>query len=50
MKTALSDAASVASLMATTEAAIVDAPEPKVPGGEGMGSGAGGMGGMGGMF
>jgi chaperonin GroEL len=45
VRTALEDAASVASLMITTEATIVDAPKdaaPAMPGG-------GGMGGMGGM-
>ncbi|MDD2390267.1 MAG: chaperonin GroEL [Desulfobacterales bacterium] len=48
---ALQNAASVASLMLTTEAMIADKPEPKseAPGG-GMGGGMGGvMGGMGGM-
>ena len=49
VKTALSDASSVASLMATTEAAIVDAPEPRPANSEGM-SGAGGGMPMGGMF
>lgn len=44
IRTALVDAASVASLMTTTEAVIVDAPEDKKAGG-----GGGGMGGMGGM-
>jgi chaperonin GroEL len=43
-RTALEDAASVASLLITTEAMIADRPEPKAPAG-----GAGGMGGMGGM-
>ena len=43
-RTALEDAASVASLLITTEAMIADRPEPKAVGG-----GAGGMGGMGGM-
>ena len=43
-RTALEDAASVASLLITTEAMIADRPEPKAAGG-----GAGGMGGMGGM-
>ncbi len=42
-RTALEDAASVASLLITTEAMIADRPEPKSAGG------AGGMGGMGGM-
>ncbi|NUB44408.1 chaperonin GroEL [Fertoebacter nigrum] len=42
-RTALEDAASVASLLITTEAMIADRPEPK------GNAGAGGMGGMGGM-
>ncbi|KAM9929465.1 hypothetical protein OXX80_009675 [Metschnikowia pulcherrima] len=44
VKNGLVDAAGVASLLATTECAIVDAPEPK-----GAAPPAGGMGGMGGM-
>ena len=48
VRTALQDAASVAGLMITTEAAIVEAPK-KSSGGGGMGGGGGGMGGMGGM-
>ena len=44
VRTALEDAASVASLLITTEAMIADRPEPKSAGG-----GGGGMGGMGGM-
>ena len=47
VRTALEDAASVASLMTTTEAMIVDAPEDKK--GSGMGGMGGGMGGMDGM-
>jgi len=47
VRTALQDAASVAGLMITTEAAIVEA--PKKSSGGGMGGGGGGMGGMGGM-
>jgi chaperonin GroEL len=47
VRTALQDAASVAGLMITTEAAIVDA--PKKSSGAGAGAGGGGMGGMGGM-
>jgi chaperonin GroEL len=44
-RTALEDAASVASLLITTEAMIADRPEPKgAPAGGGMGGG--GMGGM----
>ena len=43
-RTALEDAASVASLLITTECMIADRPEPKGNGGHG-----GGMGGMGGM-
>jgi chaperonin GroEL len=48
VRTALQDAASVAGLMITTEAAIVEAPKknaPAMPGG-GMGGGMGGMGDM----
>jgi len=48
VRTALQDAASVAGLMITTEAAIVEAPK-KSSGGAGGGMGGGGMGGMGGM-
>jgi chaperonin GroEL len=49
VRAALQDAASVAGLLITTEAAICDAPEDKSSGG-GMGGGMpGGMGGMGGM-
>ncbi|OEH78182.1 heat shock protein [Cyclospora cayetanensis] len=48
VKTALSDASSVASLMATTEAAVVDAPEPRANA-DAAPSAAGGMP-MGGMF
>ena len=47
VRTALQDAASVAGLMITTEAAIVEA--PKKGGGGGMPGGGGGMGGMGDM-
>jgi chaperonin GroEL len=47
VRTALQDAASVAGLLITTEAAITDAPEDKASGG-GMPD-MGGMGGMGGM-
>ncbi len=46
-RTALEDAASVASLLITTEAMIADRPEPKAPAG---GGGMGGMGGMDGMM
>ncbi len=49
-RTALENAASIASLLLTTEAVITDAPEkkdaPAMPGGGGMGD----MGGMGGMY
>jgi chaperonin GroEL len=45
VRTALQDAASVAGLMITTEAAIVEAPKP-ASGGPQMGGGMGGMGGM----
>jgi len=48
VRTALVDAAGVASLMTTTEAMIVDLPSDKPAGGAG-GGGGGGMGGMGGM-
>jgi len=48
VRTALTDAASVAGLMTTTEVAIVDLPKEDAPGGGG-GMGGGGMGGMGGM-
>ena len=47
VRTALEDAASVASLLITTEAMIADKPEPK---GNGGGGGMGGMGGMDGMM
>jgi chaperonin GroEL len=50
---ALQNAASVASLMLTTEAMIAEKPEDKpdpMPGGGGMGGMGGGMGGMGGMM
>jgi chaperonin GroEL len=46
VRTALQDAASVAGLMITTEAAIVEAPKKSAPAG---GPGGGGMGGMGDM-
>jgi chaperonin GroEL len=46
VRTALVDASSVASLLGTTEVAIVEAPEDKPA--PGMGGGMGGMGGMGG--
>ncbi|MDB5437626.1 MAG: groL, partial [Caulobacteraceae bacterium] len=49
VRTALQDAASVAGLMITTEAAIVEAPKKGAGGGAGMGGGGGGMGGMGDM-
>jgi len=45
VRTALQDAASVASLLITTEATIADAPEDKAPAMP-MGGGMGGMGGM----
>ncbi|MEM7667462.1 MAG: TCP-1/cpn60 chaperonin family protein, partial [Pseudomonadota bacterium] len=47
VRTALQDAASVAGLLITTEAAITDAPEDKAAGGPAMPD-MGGMGGMGG--
>ena len=46
---ALQNAASVASLMLTTDCMVADLPEDKKGGGAGMGMGGGGMGGMGGM-
>jgi len=47
VRTALQDAASVAGLMITTEAAIVEAPKKSAPaGGGGMPGGMGGMGDM----
>ena len=49
VRTALQDAASVAGLLITTEAAISDAPEDKAAGAGGMPGGMGGMGGLGGM-
>ncbi len=48
VRAALQGAASVASLLITTEAIIADAPEDKKSGGAGA-AGMGGMGGMGGM-
>jgi len=48
VRTALVDASGVASLLATSEVAIVDGPEEKAPSGGGMGGMGGGMGG--GMF
>ena len=48
-RTALEDAASVASLLITTEAMVADKPEPKGAAGGGMPD-MGGMGGMGGMM
>jgi chaperonin GroEL len=48
VRIALEDAASVASLLITTEAMIADRPEPKS--GAGAGGGMGGMGGMDGMM
>jgi chaperonin GroEL len=50
VRTALQDAASVASLLITTEAMVAERPEKKAAGGAGgMGGGMGGMGGMGDM-
>ncbi len=48
VRTALQNAASVAGLLITTEAAIVDKPEDKSSAGRAMPD-MGGMGGMGGM-
>jgi chaperonin GroEL len=46
---ALQNAASVASLLLTTEAMVAEIPKKEKPGGGGGGGGGGGMGGMGGM-
>ena len=46
-RTALQNAASVASLMLTTEAMVAESPKDDAPAGGGMGGGMGGMGGMG---
>ncbi len=48
-RTALQNAASVASLMLTTECMVSEAPKDDAPMGGGMGGGMGGMGGMGDM-
>jgi chaperonin GroEL len=48
-RTALQNAASVASLMLTTEAMIAEAPKDEAAGGGMPGGGMGGMGGMGDM-
>jgi chaperonin GroEL len=48
-RTALQNAASVASLMLTTEAMIAEAPKDDAPSMPGGGGDMGGMGGMGGM-
>jgi chaperonin GroEL len=50
VRTALQDAASIASLMITTEAGIAEAPKKGSGGAGGMGGGMGGMGGMDGMM
>jgi chaperonin GroEL len=49
VRTALQNAASVASLLITTEAIICDMPEDKNSSGGGAAGGMGGMGGMGDM-
>ena len=46
VRTALQDAASVAGLLITTEAAIVEAPKKSAPAGGMPGGGMGGMGDM----
>jgi chaperonin GroEL len=46
VRTALTDAASVASILITTEAAVADAPKKSSGGAPDMGGGMGGMGGM----
>jgi chaperonin GroEL len=48
-RTALQNAASVASLMLTTECMVAEAPKDEAGGGMGGGMGGGDMGGMGGM-
>ena len=50
VKNGLVDASGVASLLATTECAIVDAPQPKGAAAAPAAPGMGGMGGMPGMF
>ena len=51
VRTVIEDAASIASLLITTEAMVADKPEPKAGGGAGGGMpDMGGMGGMGGMM
>ena len=51
VRTALSDAASVSSLLTTSEAIVVGAPKKDTPApAGGMGGGMGGMGGMGDMY
>lgn len=49
LRIALQNAASIAGLVLTTEALVVDKPEPKAPAPAGGGDPMGGMGGMGGM-
>jgi chaperonin GroEL len=46
VRTALQDAASVAGILITTEAAVADAPKKASAGAPDMGGGMGGMGGM----
>ncbi|RYG58097.1 MAG: molecular chaperone GroEL, partial [Alphaproteobacteria bacterium] len=46
VRTALQDAASVAGILITTEAAVADAPKKGGAGAPDMGGGMGGMGGM----
>ncbi len=50
VRTALTDAASIASLLITTEAMVTDAPKDDTPAGGMPGGGMDGMGGMGGMM
>ena len=50
VRTALVDAASVASLITTSEAVVAEAPEPKGGAGGPGGAGGMGMGGMGDMY
>jgi len=50
VRTALVDAAGVASIMTTTEAMVVELPDPNPPANAGGMGGMGGMGGLGGMY
>lgn len=50
VRTALTDASAIASLLTTSEAMIVDAPQKETAGAAGANPMMGGMGGMGGMM